>query len=55
MDAWIQCSSSTLDKVPNHLKAEDVGDLPFKVLEVLVKYHAAALFIFSISHFVYYG
>ena len=45
---------STPDKVPNHLKAEGIGDLPFKVLEVLVKYHVAALFILSISHFVYY-
>ena len=42
---------STPDKVPNHLKANDVGDFSFKVLEVLVKYHVAALFILSISHF----
>ena len=46
---------STLDKVSNHLKAKDVGDLSFKVLEVLMKYYVAALFILSISHFVYYG
>ncbi len=46
---------STPDKVPNHLQAEGVGDLPFIVLEVLMKCYVAALFILSISHFVYYG